>query len=587
MAVLILSLSLIFFFLARYISKSYRELNDSFMALHVSKMMSLCQIAVGELMITNKLGRLQDVMMKQEATFAEIENYLQAENLEGAIIHDGRVVFSTVNLSDIERIKGYKGTVKLKGDGVDYYGYYMHFSAWNLYLVALRSENAYWKEWMSARKFLALIAVVYLFLVGAVFLILRINLQSPLRKMLGELKTQGRITYRSGTEELDTLSVTIDDKLASVRKLTNAIEQATEMILIVDYECIIEYVNPAFEHITGYSKDEALGQTPFFTKADGHGADFCRSTGKFLYEGNPWNMVIESRKKTGELFLEEINITPLRDFSGRINGFVILARNITERIRIEEQLRQSQKMESLGLLAGGIAHDFNNILTVISGYTEMLLEGLKDDKTLFRYAEVMKNTSERATSLVSQLLAFSRKQVLERQVINLNNVVTDTEKILRSVLRDDIILDVRLADDLHSALADHNQIFQVILNLVVNARDAMPQGGQLLIQTENADIVGMLAETQEHLMPGRYATLSVSDTGVGMSEEVKRRIFEPFFSTKGTGKGTGLGLSIIFGIVKQHGGDISVFSEPGRGTTFRIYLPAVDAETTQTEKGPT
>jgi PAS domain S-box-containing protein len=255
---------------------------------------------------------------------------------------------------------------------------------------------------------------------------------------------------------------------------------------------------------------------------------------------------------------------------------VWVARDITERKQLEEQLRHAQKMEAVGQLAGGIAHDFNNLLTAINGYSDLALRRLDPEDPLRRSVEEIRKAGERAAALTRQLLAFSRKQVLQPLVLDLNSVVSDMERMLRRVIGEDVELGTALAHDLGSIKADPGQIEQVIMNLCVNARDAMPQGGRLTIETANVHLgEEHAARRAGDLAPGPYVVLRVTDTGLGMDERTRERIFEPFFTTKGAGKGTGLGLSTVYGIVKQSGGGVSVASEVGRGSTFEVYFPRV------------
>ena len=269
---------------------------------------------------------------------------------------------------------------------------------------------------------------------------------------------------------------------------------------------------------------------------------------------------------------------PLRGSQGEVQGVICMALDVTDRKQLEEQFRQAQKMEAVGRLAGGIAHDFNNLLMVIQGYGDLLVERLHASDPLRRNVEQIQTASQRATSLTRQLLAFSRKQMLAPKILNIQSIMADMETILRRLIGEDIVLEAVLTPSLGQVKADRSQIEQVVMNLAINARDAMPRGGRLMIEASNVEIGSDVPHTPTVVAPGRYVMLAVTDNGCGMKDEVRAHIFEPFFTTKEKGKGTGLGLATVYGIVKQSGGYIWVYSEPGVGTTFKIYLPRIDEE---------
>jgi two-component system, cell cycle sensor histidine kinase and response regulator CckA len=270
------------------------------------------------------------------------------------------------------------------------------------------------------------------------------------------------------------------------------------------------------------------------------------------------------------------HIEPLRDAAGRVQGAICMALDITDRKQLEEQFRQAQKMEAVGRLAGGIAHDFNNLLMVIQGYADLMAERLPAGDSLRRNAEQIQTAAQRASSLTRQLLAFSRKQIMEPKVLSVHTVVGEMEKMLRRLIGEDIDLVTSTVPDLWPVKADRGQIEQVVMNLAVNARDAMPSGGRLTIETANVEFDAATSHPTVALAPGKYVVLSVTDNGCGMDEKTQAHIFEPFFTTKEKGKGTGLGLATVYGVVKQSGGYIWVYSEPGHGTTFKIYLPKIE-----------
>jgi PAS domain S-box-containing protein len=362
------------------------------------------------------------------------------------------------------------------------------------------------------------------------------------------------------------------------QRLSAAIEQSNDTVIVTDTADVIVYVNPAFERNSGYSRAEALGQSPAqFLGSGQYDPDFYQEVWATISDGRVWRGRFVNKHKDGPLYIEDATITPIRNDNNAIVNYVSVRHDVTRELQLEEQYRQAQKMEAVGRLSGGIAHDFNNLLVVITGYSELLLERhLSADSPLRKSVEEIKKAGDRAAGLTQQLLAFSRKQVLQPEVLNLNDVVVNIEKMLRRLISEDIDLVTAPGAELGRVKADPGQIEQVILNLAINARDAMPMGGRLTLATANLNLDAAYAREHVDASPGRYVLLAVTDTGIGMDAEVRSHIFEPFFTTKEPGKGTGLGLATVYGIVKQSGGHIQVFSQPGQGTTFEVYLPRID-----------
>jgi len=364
----------------------------------------------------------------------------------------------------------------------------------------------------------------------------------------------------------------VEDKL---RKLSHAVEQSPAMVIITDTSGAIEYVNPKFIEATGYREEEVAGRNPRLLKSGETHRDVYAGLWRTITAGNEWRGELHNRKKNGELYWTFATISPIRDLDGKITHYLAVKEDITERKALENQLRHSQKMDAIGRMAGGIAHDFNNILTAIIGYASSLQLKGQPDTRLRSVLDQIIAAAERGAGLTRALLSFSRKQVTNPKAVNLNEIVKRIEKLLVRLVGEDIGLRTSLASIGPIVMADSSQIEQVLMNLVTNARDAMPEGGMLTITSGILEIDGRFALTHGYGEPGTYAILSVSDTGTGMDEETAKRIFEPFYTTKDVGKGTGLGLSIVYGIVKKHNGYITCYSEPGKGSVFTMYLPAV------------
>ncbi len=368
-----------------------------------------------------------------------------------------------------------------------------------------------------------------------------------------------------------------------LRKLSRAVEQSPASIIVTDAEGQIEYVNPKFTQVSGYRRNEVQGKNPRILKSGTTLPGEYRHLWETITAGFEWRGEFQNRKKSGELYWESAAISAIRDPGGRITHFLAIKEDITERKlaeaehrRTQEQLIQAQKLESVGRLAGGVAHDFNNLLNVIHGYAELLLRAESEDPKVRERVEQILKASRRAADLTRQLLAFSRRQILEPRVVDLSVLVADLEKMLRRLIGEDILFSVVSPAQVGRIKADPGQVEQVLMNLAVNSKDAMPDGGALTIELADVDLLGGHDAAHEEVAPGPYVSISITDTGCGMVPEIQAHMFEPFFTTKGIGKGTGLGLATVYGIVNQSGGHIWVDSREGIGTTFKVCFPRVD-----------
>jgi len=369
-------------------------------------------------------------------------------------------------------------------------------------------------------------------------------------------------------------------------KLRRTVEQLPDLVMITDASGVLEYVNPAFETLTGYTWDEVIGQTLGILKSEQQAGELYEKMWNTVLSGNAFHGIVTNRKKDGENFILEKAITPLRNATGQITHFISTGRDITGQRQLESQLQQAQKMDAIGRLAGGVAHDFNNLLMVISAYSELMLDSLAAEHPLRRNVGEIVTASRRAADLTRQLLAFGRKQMQSLQVLDLNRVIGEISRMLPRLLGEDIQFLFVPSQDLDKVKADQVQVEQIVMNLAANARDAMPHGGKLTVETANIHLDETYLQQHTMVPVGDYVLLTVTDTGDGIAREHLPHIFEPFDTTKEEGKGTGLGLATVYGIVKQSGGFVWVYSEPGLGTTFKIYLPRVQHATDQVQAAP-
>jgi len=373
-----------------------------------------------------------------------------------------------------------------------------------------------------------------------------------------------------------------------LRLLSTALESVSQAVVITDVGGTILWANPAFTTLSGYTFHESVGRRPgMLLKSGVHDRAFYESFWRTLLDGLVWRGVMTNRRKNGDLYPEDQTVSPVRDDAGTITHFVGLKRDLTEERRLQAQLLQAQKMESVGLLAGGIAHDFNNLITAINGTAELAALDLEESSPVRLDLDRIRETGDRAAALTRQLLAFSRNQVLEPVVIDANTAVAGMADMLGRLLGEDVTLRVVPMGQPGWVLVDRSQLEQVILNLAVNARDAMPDGGvlEIAVAPVGLDEAAAAAATPP-VSAGPYIRLSVRDTGTGMDEATRLRIFEPFFTTKAVGKGTGLGLATVYGIVAQSGGAIGVRSVVGAGTTFTVDLPRAEPARPEAKAAP-
>ncbi len=389
-------------------------------------------------------------------------------------------------------------------------------------------------------------------------------------------KLDGATLVRSirGTLAFDSMQKEQRSAEESLRKLSSAVEQSPDTVVITDRQGVIEYVNPAFEALTGYGGDEVRGRTPRILKSGEQGPEIYQEMWKTILSGKVFRGILVNRKKNGELYYVEESICPVRDAQGQITHFIANGRDLTERLRLEAQLLQAQKMDAVGRLAGGVAHDFNNLLTIITSYSELALDDVREDSPVASKIQEVLLAAKRAAELTRQLLAFSRKQPQALRVVDLNPVVAAIAKTLPRLIGEDIEFSFIPGQGLGPVRVDPVQMEQVLMNLAANARDAMPEGGHLRIETSQVHLDQDYIQQKPAAIPvGDYAVITVSDDGTGIPREHIAHVFEPFYTTKPSGKGTGLGLATVYGIVKQNKGYIWVYSEQGSGTVFKIYLP--------------
>jgi len=455
----------------------------------------------------------------------------------------------------------------------------------NVAIPALNAYHATWNDLIqfeeqemskdanrAEERYAAARRLTTLLIVLAILVAIGIGVFVTLALMAESTKSeQARLEVRMLNQDLERK---VEERTRELTRLAAVFNFSGDAIIGSTVDGIVRSWNPAAERMYGYSAAEVIGRPTRILAPPGRPHEIDDYFETLRREETSLQFESIRLRKDGKEFPVSITLTAIKDPSGEVEGFAAVSRDITEQKSMEKQLRQAQKMEAIGQLSGGVAHDFNNLLTVIIGYSEAMEESLDKKNPLYKQCMQIKKAGQSAASLTRQLLAFSRQQVLEPKILEMNPIVLSMEKMLRRLIGEHIDLQTSLHPELCRIKADQGQMEQVIINLAVNARDAMPQGGRLTIQTANVDLDEEFCRRHVPQQPGPYVQLTVSDTGIGMDAATQSHIFEPFFTTKDVGKGTGLGLSTVYGVVRQSKGHIWVYSEPGLGTTFKIYLPS-------------
>ncbi len=376
------------------------------------------------------------------------------------------------------------------------------------------------------------------------------------------------------------LSVLEDERRGQAERLRLilAIEQAGESFVMTDTEGVIQYVNPAFTRCSGYTREEVLGQHTRILKSGKHPEELYDELWETISSGKAWKGRLVNRRKDGSLFTEDATISAVTDAAGHITNYVAVNRDVTHEIELEEQLFQAQKMELIGRMVGGIAHDFNNNLQAILGFADIAMDDHADSKRLKEYLSEILKAGESASALTRRLLAFSRRQVLSKQPVEMNVMLAEMLNMIDRTVSENVVIDWQPNASTRYVNGDRHLLEQVMLNLVVNARDAMPEGGRLSIKLSDVELSDDDLAMHPDARTGRFIRLTVTDTGIGIPVDIRSKIFEPFFTTKPASQGTGLGLSMVYGIIKQHEGWVSVYSEVDKGTEFHLYIPLSDHE---------
>ncbi len=565
---------------------------------HSEEIYSICDKGLTELLYRAKADDGVSLRIQKALSLDLIDSMARKKNLDVLIYSENRVLLNVGSvdktLLSSEFVKeGKISSVSIKNER--FYVYLFDFQPWKWQILIGKNYREY-AGIIDKVKDTYMVVVVTL-IIATFFLIwsLTNSIRNPILSIIERLNKGAPPDYK-GTKEIEFLSDSIRNMMIALSERVQELEKAgmdikaakefnevvlnsmNDAIYVAEADTLkITDVNSVFLKAYKTTKEEIIGRHCYeVIQGFSERCPDCKVI-DVINKGEPliYEKTLKSRK--GELRHLEVSLSPLKDDKGNITHLVFVSRNITERKHLEEQLRHSQKFESIGILSGGIAHDFNNILTAVIGYANLLQMKIDKESPSYRYVQQILTSSERAAELIKSLLAYSRKQIIKPVQIDLNEPARNIKGLLKRLLEENIELKIALSDEKLMVRADPIQIEQVLMNLATNARDSMPQGGKLLIETKLSILDDDFIKHHGYGKKGKYARISITDTGVGIDKELLGKIFDPFFTTKEVGKGTGLGLSMVYGIVKQHNGFINVESEVGKGATFDIYLPVLES----------
>lgn len=556
---------------------------------HTAEAGKITDLAVNDLISSRLLHNNVVLEAKQKAVMDQLADYWKQNDLDGLVLKADRTVLFITPGTEIEQ--GVRPFFERSGPfhveiGLKHFnGHTKDFPVWGWKIVTMHKPVSWYTE-LHRKEIILLLPVIVIcmaLLIASIYFVLTRNFQRPVAHMITDI-AKGGVVATTGLRELDTIGAAINDAFQRLRGETaraqsfrEVIDAAFDVVMMMDEQKQITYVNPVCERVTGYTARELIGQKAgllFGVQEE----DLYDRVWQTVMQGSVWKGEFLNRKKDGEPYYTSAVVFPVP--GGGRTIYVSVQRDITQEKRLYEHLLRSQKLEALGTLAGGFAHDFNNILTAILGYAELIRDMSREGDPAYKPAGIILNAAEQGAQMTKKILSITRQEKAVVKPANLNELIYTSLDLLQRSIPKTIEIVTRLSEAVPPVLADVSQIQQVIVNLAINSRDAMPEGGTLVLGTE------FQPQAAVGSLDGKFVKLFVSDTGTGMDVETQRKIFDPFFTTKDTGKGTGLGLYIVHSIVKGHGGHMNVYSMPGMGTTFNIYLPVTkEVETGMKEEG--